>query len=135
MEKPKSVYLQIDDIVAITYQVKMRERLCKIYKILGQPTVDLLASWILHHVQAYISWRRNPFFEAVDILQHLNTYIPLHVPTICRNQGGAIINVEDSFTMISISLTWQPQPPPYYPWLQKMTIRNPIHLPNRNPTF
>lgn len=115
----------------------MGERVvCKICKILGQPNVDLLASWMSHQLQAYMSWRLDLFFKAVDTLQQIWTHIyPYLFPPFSLIKEVLQKMHKDSFKIISITLTWQSQPPPWYLWLLKMSITNSIHLPNRNSTF
>ena len=97
-------------------------------QIMGKPSVDLFASRLSHQLPRYTSWKLDSCCMTVDALQQKWTYMfPYAFPPFSLIEKVLRKIQEDRVAAILVTPTWQSQP--WYPWLLKMSIKNPIFQP------
>ena len=98
-------------------------------KLLGTPTVDLLAFRLCHQLSQYMTWKPYPSsFETVIMQQDWNKRFALAFPPF--SLIGRVINVvllESLETIILVTPTWQTQH--WYTLLLRMSIKSQLLLP------
>ena len=100
-------------------------------QIMGKPSLDLFASRLSHQLPRYMSWKLDSCCMAVDVLQQKWTHMFPYAFSPFSLIGKVLRKIqEDRVTAILITPTWQSQP--WYPWLLKMNIKNPILLRAKN---
>ena len=113
---------------------KQRMKLCptffkQICSHLGKPLLDLFASRLCHQLPRYIAWRPDPQSVATDAFQQDWKYQFLYAFPPVSMIGRVLRKVQkDQTNMIIVTPAWQSQS--WYPILLKMTIKNPILIPN-----
>ena len=98
---------------------------------MGKPNVDLFASRLSHQLPWSMSWKRDSCCMGVDALQQKCTHMfPYAFPPFWLI-GKVLRKIQkDRVTAILITSVWQSQI--WYPWLLKMSIKNPFLLPAKN---
>ena len=100
-------------------------------QVMGKPSVDLFASRLPHQLPGCMLWKLDPCCMSVDVLQQKLTHMFSYASTPFSVIEKVLRKIQENrVTVILITARWQSQP--WYPWLLKMSIRNPILLPNKN---
>ena len=125
---------QTADWASRNFQDSSEWKLCptvfkQICSHLGKPLLDLFASRLCHQLPRYTTWRPDPQSVATDAFQQDWKYQFLYAFPPFSMIGRVLRKVQkDQTNMIIVTPAWQSQS--WYPILLKMTIKNPILIPN-----
>ena len=97
--------------------------------MLGSPEIDLFASRLSHQIPCYMSWKLDPFSMGRDAFQiKWDRGLVYAFPPFSLIARVLKKVQKDLSCMMIITPLWQTQM--WYPTILRMSVRNPILLPN-----